>query len=128
MCLWTHVSLKYGKLQLIYSSSLSLIYYRKKIMLAQESIDVIIKNISEVLIHPKYENSSNYNVALLKMDSNVTFTKHIKPICLPRKPVSYRDNRMTQFVMMIGQSQEKIFINENENEKYSVAAKIYSQR
>jgi len=42
--------------------------------------------VEEVIPHPGYIGIRNYwrhDVALLKLDAEVTFTKYIRPICLP---------------------------------------------
>jgi len=45
--------------------------------------ETIIK-VSEVHVHPKYSSTlGNYDAALLKLATPVTFTDHISPICIP---------------------------------------------
>jgi len=54
----------------------------------QEKVDPgqIIKAVSEVRIHPAYLNRNYDNdLALLRLDTPVAFTKYILPICLPDK-------------------------------------------
>jgi len=54
----------------------------------QEDIDPgqIMRNVAEVLIHPQYLNKNYDNdLALLRLDSPVVYSKYILPICLPTK-------------------------------------------
>ena len=40
--------------------------------------------ISEVIIHPSYRITESYNdIAIIKLKNKVTFSKHIKPVCMP---------------------------------------------
>ncbi|KAH8388565.1 hypothetical protein KR093_010024, partial [Drosophila rubida] len=45
---------------------------------------VVDVGIEKILLHEKYDSKTNINdIALLRLNSTVSFQKHIKPICLP---------------------------------------------
>lgn len=42
-------------------------------------------SISHIAIHPEYNGSFAYDIALLRLSAPLTFTSSIRPICLPNK-------------------------------------------
>ncbi|KAM9816977.1 serine protease 48 [Neosynchiropus ocellatus] len=43
----------------------------------------VARNLSQIIVHPDYNNQSFENdIALLRIDSSVNFTDHIRPVCL----------------------------------------------
>lgn len=47
---------------------------------------VVEVGVEKVIVHPKYNDKSrdkHHDIALLRLITNVTYSKYIKPICLP---------------------------------------------
>lgn len=43
----------------------------------------VFRRVSRIILHPNYDSdSSNNDIALLRLSSAVTFTDHIRPVCL----------------------------------------------
>lgn len=47
---------------------------------------VIEMGVEKVIIHPEYNDESRdkqHDIALLRLDKNIRYSKYVKPICLP---------------------------------------------
>lgn len=73
---------------------------------------VVERTVNQMIMHPKYDNfSAYYDVAIIEMDQEVTFTIGVKPVCLPRKPTANVHNRDKTFVTLTGWG--RLFRQEN---------------
>lgn len=49
---------------------------------------VVEVGVEKIIVHPDYNDKSRdkmHDIALLRLNTNVTYSKYIKPICLPRE-------------------------------------------
>uniref|UniRef100_A0A2K6GG58 Serine protease 8 n=1 Tax=Propithecus coquereli TaxID=379532 RepID=A0A2K6GG58_PROCO len=54
------------------------------------SQDASVSTLAQVIVHPSYrEEGSEGDIALLRLRSSVTFSRHIRPICLPAANASF---------------------------------------
>lgn len=47
---------------------------------------VVEVGVEKIIVHPEYNDKSrdkHHDIALLRLDTNITYSKYIKPICLP---------------------------------------------
>uniref|UniRef100_A0A8C6QQ71 Serine protease 8 (prostasin) n=1 Tax=Nannospalax galili TaxID=1026970 RepID=A0A8C6QQ71_NANGA len=52
--------------------------------------DTVVRTVAEVISHPSYrEEGSEGDIALLRLSSPITFSRHIRPICLPAANASF---------------------------------------
>lgn len=83
----------------------------------------------KITIHPKYDFiSSYYDVAVLELNQPVTFTKFVKPICLPERPDENLEKYKDDFVTLTGWSKNSRLDKEEETTLGDVHLKVFSQR
>ena len=46
-----------------------------------------IRNVVTAYVHPKYEGVPYFDAAIYLSDVNIEFTKWVRPICLPMRPI-----------------------------------------
>ncbi|XP_029311636.1 chymotrypsin-like protease CTRL-1 [Cottoperca gobio] len=59
------------------------------------NVHEVIRNLSKIIIHPDYNNTTfNNDIALLKLSSPVNFTDYIKPICLASNSSQFHNSTL----------------------------------
>ena len=56
----------------------------------------------QVAIHPKYEGTSYYDVAVIELDEPLVFNEGVQPVCLPRGSDLNVDLHADQYVTLLG--------------------------
>ncbi|XP_043942860.1 serine protease 27-like [Protopterus annectens] len=60
--------------------------------LSNSNRNQLTRKIKEIIVHENYTNpTQGYDIALLKLDVNVTFTDYILPVCLPGSSFQFPD-------------------------------------
>ena len=72
---------------------------------------VVMRMIGNITIHPQYKSgSSNFDVAVLKLNQSVAFSTGISPVCLPNSPIDDDiDQHAGRLVRLIGWSPIGLF-------------------
>ncbi|XP_068439572.1 chymotrypsin-like protease CTRL-1 [Clinocottus analis] len=66
----------------INSPSAYILYFGRETQ-SGSNIHEVNRNVSEIIVHPDYNNTLfNNDIALMKLESPVTFTDYIRPVCL----------------------------------------------
>lgn len=81
-------------LLLSFSASMStLTVYLGKQTLNGPNPNQIARGVKQVILHPNYNSATQDNdIALLRLNSSVTFTNYIRPVCLAGQGSSFPDN------------------------------------
>lgn len=81
-------------LLLSFSASMStLTVYLGKQTLNGPNPNQIARGVKQVILHPNYNSATQDNdIALLSLNSSVTFTNYIRPVCLAGQSSSFADN------------------------------------
>ena len=49
----------------------------------QDAVNTQIRSVDQVIVHPRYDTNSDYDVALLHVVTAFTYTDYVRPVCLP---------------------------------------------
>ncbi|KAL7850290.1 hypothetical protein SRHO_G00196390 [Serrasalmus rhombeus] len=64
--------------------------------LSSSNPNSVFRSVSQVIVHPNYSSSTNDNdIALLQLNSSVTFTNYIKPVCLAAARSTFFNGTLT---------------------------------
>ena len=67
------------------------------------------RSVINIIQHPKFvDDQSYYDIALLELDQELTFSEHIFPICLPSQPNYNPDHRMHQASTLTGWGRSEV--------------------
>ena len=91
---------------------------------------VQVFDIANTIIHPKYEfPHSYYDIVIYEIpDPGVQFSTYVRPVCLPRYPVSFVDHRMRDLVTLTGWGKPSKKAVDIDGMLRQVPIKIYSSR
>ena len=86
-------------------------------------------NIESVDFHPNYDNKAYFDVAIITTQEIIDFNHKVQPICLPKKPVAYVDNREGDLVTITGWGlQQKWNFARNEWSLNEAQVSVFSQK
>ncbi len=89
------------------------------------------RGIKEILIHPQFEASSemsNYDVAILSLESAVQFHNNIRPVCLPEAPTSDAGHLAGAAVSVSGWGKTNEILSSASETLKTAHISVYNQR